>query len=236
MKIRHRGVIRLMALLMSWLIRAWLSTLNYKIVFPRGYDRLTHPRDERFICALWHESLLAGMVVRTKVHALISQHADGELIAQVIGFLGYGAARGSTTRGGAAALGDLSAAARHSHILVTPDGPRGPRRQFQAGTIYLASRTGLPMIFIGVGFSCAWRARSWDRFAVPLPWSTVYNYVSEPVIIPPDITKARRNELRAEAEELFCRVTAAAEAWAAGGPRPSPLPMPQPETLRRRAA
>src|SRR5439155_26016711 len=108
MKLRHRGLIRLVALLMAWLIRAWLSTLNYRVVFPSGIARLPDPRDRRLICAIWHESLLAGLIVRTRIQSLISQHADGELIAQVAGFLGYGAVRGSTTRGGGAALVELA--------------------------------------------------------------------------------------------------------------------------------
>jgi lysophospholipid acyltransferase (LPLAT)-like uncharacterized protein len=234
-KIRHRGLIRLVALLMAWLIRAWLSTLNYKVVFPTGIYRLPDPRHQRYICALWHESLLSALIVRTNIQALISQHADGELIAQVAAFLGYGAVRGSTTRGGNNALAELVDLSRPTHILVTPDGPRGPRRRFQAGTIYLASRTGLPLVLIGVGFSLAWRARSWDRFAVPLPWSTVYNLVSEPISVPPDLSKARRNELRDQVELLFTRLTAAAEGWAAGEPRPRCL-SPATRTLVRKLA
>src|SRR5262249_26410096 len=178
MKLRSPRLIRLTALLMSWLIRAWLSTLQYRVVFPTGITRMVHPRQQRYICALWHESLFSALIVRTKIYAMISHHADGELIAQVAAFLGYGAVRGSTTRGGPEALHELAEMAKDAHILVTPDGPRGPRRQFQAGAIYLASRTGLPLVLIGVGFSHAWRARSWDRFAVPLPWSTVYNLMS----------------------------------------------------------
>ena len=68
-------------------------------------------------------------------------------------------------------------------------------------------------------------ARSWDRFAVPLPWSTVYNLLSEPITVPPDLSKARRNELRGQVEDLFIRLTAAAEEWAAGGPRPMSMPL-----------
>lgn len=224
MKLRHPAVIRLAALLMAWLIRAWLATLRYRVVFPPGITRMIDPRDQRYICALWHESLLSGLVVRTKIQALISQHADGELIAQVARFLGFGAVRGSTTRGGGAALAELADLGRPAHILVTPDGPRGPRRQFQAGTIYLASRTRLPLILIGVGFSKAWRAHSWDRFAIPAPWSTVYNVISEPIFVPSELSKVGRNEWRDRVEDLFRRLTAVAEEWAAGGPRPGHLP------------
>src|SRR5260221_8231705 len=220
MKIRNPLVIRWLAFAMAWAIRLWLSSCYYKVVFPNGYTRLVGPREQRFIVALWHESLFSALIVRTKIRALISQHADGEFIAQVAQFLGYGSARGSTTRGGAEALKELTESA-DAHILVTPDGPRGPRRSFQAGTVYLASRTGLPLVLIGVGFSHAWRARSWDRFAVPLPFSTVFNVVSEPIWVPAELSKSARNGWRAVLEEQFIRLTVAAELWAVSGPRPA---------------
>ena len=221
MKLRHPRAIRMLAFLMALLVRAWLSTLRYRVVFPSGMPGFPDPRQRRYICALWHECLFSGLVVRTRLYAMISRHADGEFIAQVIGFLGYGAARGSTTRGGGEALDELAEAAQWAHIVVTPDGPRGPRRQFQPGAVYLASRTGLPLVLIGVGFSHAWRARSWDRFAIPLPWSTVYNILSEPIPIPGDLPKARRNALQSQVADLFAELSASAEAWAAGGRRPS---------------
>src|SRR5262245_32924491 len=51
------------------------------------------------------------------------------------------------------------------HIAVTPDGPRGPRRKLQERVVFLASRTGLPLVLVGVGYEKVWRAGSWDRFA-----------------------------------------------------------------------
>lgn len=220
MKIRNPLLIRWLAFAFACAVRLWLSTLYYKIVFPEGYTSLVGPRQQRFIVALWHESILAGLVVRTQVRALISQHADGEFIAQVGQFLGYGSTRGSTTRGGAEALQELTELG-DAHLLVTPDGPRGPRRTFQPGTVYLASRTGLPLILIGVGFSHAWRANSWDRFAVPLPFSTVYNVVSELIWVPGDLSKSARGWWRIRLEDYFVRLTAIAERWALGGPRPT---------------
>jgi lysophospholipid acyltransferase (LPLAT)-like uncharacterized protein len=157
MKLRNPTLIRLVAFLASVLIRGWMSTLRLRLVFQDGRVHPTDPRVERFIYAFWHESLLAPTVRRTRVHILISQHADGEFIAQVCRFLGYGVVRGSSTRGGSLALLELMDRCTRSHLAVTPDGPRGPRRQVKVGIVYLASRTGMAIVPVGVGYTRAWR-------------------------------------------------------------------------------
>jgi lysophospholipid acyltransferase (LPLAT)-like uncharacterized protein len=225
MKLRHPLLIRWAGFLASWLIRGWLSTIRYRIVFAPGIIHPTDPRRERFIYAFWHESFLAPAFIRTRVDALISRHADGELIAQVCRGLRYGVIRGSTTRGGTVAVRELVRAARRSHLLVTPDGPRGPRRRIQPGLIYLASQSGLPIVPVGVGFAHAWRARSWDRFAVPWPGSLLCAVVSEAITVPPGLTRGELEGYRLRVEEHFQRLTEAAERWAEGGPRPLRPPM-----------
>ncbi|HEY5649581.1 MAG TPA: lysophospholipid acyltransferase family protein, partial [Nitrospiria bacterium] len=102
------------------------------------------------IVAFWHSRQLMMPYAYSgpgKVNVLVSQHRDGELIAQTIAYFGMGALRGSTTRGGAAALRGLIRKAREGEDLgVTPDGPRGPRQVAQMGVIELAKLTGLPII------------------------------------------------------------------------------------------
>jgi len=221
MKLRNATLIRWLAFVTACLIRAWLATLHYKIVYLGGFAHPTSPRRERFLYAIWHEAFLAPAFVRTKIYTLISQHSDGEYIAQVCSFLRFGVVRGSTTRGGGPALLGLTRMAKRSHLLVTPDGPRGPRRRVQPGLVYLSSRTGLPIVFIAVGFSRAWRARSWDRFAVPWPGSTICAVLSEAVSVPENLDRAGQELVRRQLEEEFARLSACAESWAAGGPRPA---------------
>ena len=74
---------------------------------------------------------------------------------QVAHFMGHECVRGSTYRGGAAALAELARKGRDMHIAITPDGPRGPRRQLAQGPIFLASRLGLPIVALGFGISTA---------------------------------------------------------------------------------
>lgn len=102
------------------------------------------------IVAFWHSRQLMapyayGGPVRMRV--MVSRHGDGELIAQLLGYFGMAASRGSTTRGGMAALRTLIRNARQGEDLaVTPDGPRGPVQKVQMGVIELAKLTGLPIV------------------------------------------------------------------------------------------
>jgi lysophospholipid acyltransferase (LPLAT)-like uncharacterized protein len=223
MKIRHPFFIRLTALLISWAIRVWIGTLNF---CHRSLVREADPRKcklgARFIYAFWHENLLlpAYFYARRDIHVLISQHADGELIARVCRHLGFSTVRGSSRRGGIEALRKLLRASRSSHLAVVPDGPRGPRRSLQLGPIYLASRTGLPIVPSGIGFERAWRARSWDRFALPYPWTRARVVTAEPIVVPPDLGKEELEHWRQRVEAVMLQVTAWAEEWAITGKWP----------------
>jgi len=224
MKIRHPFVIRLAALLVAWLIRVWIGTLRPRY-HPLGQnvDPLRRDFTRRFIYAFWHENLLlpACFYAHPRIQVLISQHADGELIARACKHLRFGTIRGSTTRGGTEALLQLVRASRACHLAVVPDGPRGPRRRLQLGPIYLASRTGLAIVPIGIGFHRPWRAKSWDRFALPRPWSRASVVTMEPVHIPPDLDKAELEEWRQYVDGLMHEVTRLAEQWAETGKWPA---------------
>lgn len=229
MKLRHPGLIKLAALLAAFLIKAWISTVRLRI---RMADWTTDPDHSRCrgpcLHAFWHEGILAltSTTYRNPVYVLISQHADGELIAQVIRYLNLRTVRGSTTRGGAQAVVELLERSRWSHLAITPDGPKGPRRQVQRGVVFLASRSGLPVVPYGLAFSRAWRMRSWDRFAVPLPFSTIYGVTAPSVLVPPELDRAGQDAWLERIQAGLDAATAAAERWAeekggAGWPRPS---------------
>jgi lysophospholipid acyltransferase (LPLAT)-like uncharacterized protein len=154
---------------------------------------------------------------RTRIHVMISHHFDGELITRVCQHLGGDVIRGSSTRGGASALVEMAKASDSTHLLLNPDGPRGPRRQVQIGLIVLASRTGLPIILVGVGYSRCWRMKSWDRFAVPKPFSNVYVFAHPPILVPPDLDHDQLRDWRDRVEGTFLEITQRAEQWAATG-------------------
>lgn len=223
MKLRNGPLLRLVALLAAWLIRCWMGTLRDRLGFLGPPVHPVNPRrGVRFIYAFWHDTLMLPAVMKARIDVLISQHADGELIAQVCRHLGKGAVRGSSTRGGSEAMLGLMERSRHAHLAVTPDGPRGPRRRVQLGLIFLASRTGLPIIPVGIGYARAWRLRSWDRFALPRPWSFATCVMAAPVHVPARLNREGLERYRRLVEEELLHTSAAAERWAETGVKPRP--------------
>ena len=124
----------------------------------RGHDAVDALyRDGRsIILAFWHaQQLMIPIGYRgTGSHVLISQHGDGEIIARIIARFGHEAVRGSSTRGGAAALRAMIKLGRSGRdVVVTPDGPKGPRQVAKLGVIQLAKATGLPIV--PLAFACS---------------------------------------------------------------------------------
>jgi lysophospholipid acyltransferase (LPLAT)-like uncharacterized protein len=223
-KIRHPALIRGLGLFGAWTIRGWMSTLHYRLDDRACGPQPTDVRQQRYIYAFWHETILFLARFRAKVHILISQHADGELIAQVCRHLRVGVVRGSSRRGGPGAALELLEKSRHSHLAITPDGPRGPRRKVKPGLIFLASHCALPVLPIGIAFQKAWRAGSWDRFAVPYPGSTAFGVGAAPIIVPPHLDQVGLRAYQQLVEDRLLEVTDQAERWAAGLPRQWPAP------------
>jgi hypothetical protein len=225
MRIRSKILDRLCGSFGAAVLRAWRRTLDVRTLSPLASADVNHPDHAGdYIYVAWHETILAmtlwGMPVLSKAVVLISQHQDGEYISQIVEHLGASTIRGSTKRGGRAALRELLQLGPNKHLGITPDGPRGPRRQFQAGAAYVASRIGRPIVPVGCGYSSAWRARSWDRFAVPKPFSALRVVVGSPVNVPAGLDSAGIEIWRSHLEKQLLECTAAAEWWAANGHPP----------------
>lgn len=129
------------------------------------------------IFCFWYESLLSAAYRfrGLKIAILISRSFDGELIARTVQRLGFVPVRGSSTRGGAGGLRGMAEAYAAGRICaLTIDGPKGPRRVAKAGATQLAGLTGAGWVgCFHAEAQGAWRLRSWDRFAIPRPFTTV---------------------------------------------------------------
>jgi lysophospholipid acyltransferase (LPLAT)-like uncharacterized protein len=126
---------------------------------------------------------------------LISEHRDGELVAQAAESLGYGLIRGSSTRGAERALISLVRELEAGHeIAITPDGPRGPARKFAPGALVAAQRSDTFILPVAMSASRSWSLRSWDRFMIPKPFARVTIAYGVP-------TKVEASNARAAAEE-----------------------------------
>jgi lysophospholipid acyltransferase (LPLAT)-like uncharacterized protein len=147
----------------------------------------------------------------------LSQHPDAEILARVAHHMGFDCVRGSTYHGGAKAVLELLERSRNQHLTITPDGPRGPRRQLAQGPIYLASRLQLPLVVMGFGYDRPWRTNSWDQFAVPRPFSRGRAIIGPPLMVPRDLDRDGIEHCRLRVEKLLNGLTTEAEAWATAG-------------------
>lgn len=218
MKIRHPVAIRSAAFVLSVWLRSWMSMSPVR---EQLADAATDPhnRQGRYLYLFWHENVVpaTAIYVKTGIEALVSEHRDGELITQVARWMGGGTIRGSSTRGGERALRAMLEKSDHTRLAITPDGPRGPRRQVPLGPIYLASRASIPIVPMGLCPKNAWRAKSWDKMAIPKPFMPVYVQGGTPIHVPADLPRSDMEEYRLMCQRGLDEAQAAAEARSAAG-------------------
>jgi lysophospholipid acyltransferase (LPLAT)-like uncharacterized protein len=145
-------------------------------------------RREAFLGAIWHAGLFcAAHRFRDRGIAIaVSRSRDGDRIDAVLARLGFGPSpRGSSSRGGVAALAGLIRAARAGRTLgILCDGPRGPARACKPGVVAAARATGLPVYAIGIAARPALRFRSWDGAFLPLPFARIALDFAPPLAVP----------------------------------------------------
>ncbi len=159
----------------------WRLTVLDENLKPSGRNRL-----KNFLYAHWHEDIpvlsLKGGVAN--VCTMASQSRDGEVIARVLKWFGYEVCRGSSRRGGGAALLQMKRAYQSGkNLALAVDGPRGPRHEVKAGIVALAEKGGSMPIVIGTAnakYKFVFR-KSWDQMWFPLPFSPVVVIYSDPI-------------------------------------------------------
>jgi lysophospholipid acyltransferase (LPLAT)-like uncharacterized protein len=159
-----------------------------------------------YIVGFWHGRILPlslyfknrGIVVIT------SENFDGEWIARIIGRLGYGTARGSSSRNARAATLQLVRDIRAGRSVgFTLDGPRGPARVAKPGAIWLAGATGAPLLPCHAEAERSWELRSWDRTQIPRPFSRVHMVVGKPIELPRGLGDDAQAEASRELEAVL---------------------------------
>jgi lysophospholipid acyltransferase (LPLAT)-like uncharacterized protein len=174
----------------AWLVRLYISTLRSTLrvrhLHLENIQDFDHPKRPYIVC-FWHCHLLLMVYGRHRrpMQVMISQHRDGELIARTMELFGIEVSRGSTTRGGPAALRAMLRESRRGiNLAFTPDGPRGPRRVLQPGVIAAAQITGLPLIPVVTSAERKRVLGSWDRMEIPRPFSRFLFAYGEPITVP----------------------------------------------------
>ncbi len=160
----------------------------------------------------WHQRQLfcvrymLGLQARgLKLGFLVSPSLDGELAARVIHTWGAHAIRGSSTRTGAQAMRDLYQAIRRDGIspVTAPDGPRGPAYEFKSGTVMLAQLSGAPMLPLSYAARTEWHLRSWDRFVIPRPFTSVVIAIGQPRAVERGLSASALELIRQEIEDTL---------------------------------
>jgi lysophospholipid acyltransferase (LPLAT)-like uncharacterized protein len=189
------------------LISALLATCRFEVSGQQNFRQFWNVR-QPVVFVLWHGRLLAGAYHqrRNGLVALISQHRDGEYIARVVERWGYHTVRGSSTRGGSGALrGLLRQLGRGRSVVLTPDGPRGPRQRMKPGALLVAQMSGAPIVPVATGADRAWWIEGWDRFQIPKPFSRIRIAYGTPLLLP---ERRDPQDLEEPAAELEARLDA----------------------------
>jgi hypothetical protein len=126
------------------------------------------------LAALWHENIAPTVyLLRNRgFTGLVSQSFDGELAARMLKKFDVRSVRGSSSRGGLKAMGELLNEVNETQLVgLTIDGPKGPRRKAKPGLAMLSAQSNLPILPIASVISPSRRLNSWDRMPLPLPFS-----------------------------------------------------------------
>ena len=184
---RKRAEVAAIAALGYPVVRALTSTWKWRVSGAGHVDAITAAGHQP-ILAVWHGRILAATPYfqRRGIVAMASENFDGEWIARLLGKFGYGAARGSTSRGGPAALRQLVREVKAHGVAFTLDGPRGPAEVAQPGAVWLARATGQPLLPFHSEAASSWTLKSWDRTQIPKPFTTVAMAIAEPIYVPRD--------------------------------------------------
>jgi len=192
------------------LARTWRLKVNdHAGVLARGDAELPP-----IIWAFWHNRLLVVPIVyerfaRHRRNAvLISKSRDGGILAGCIERFGGKPVRGSSSRGGAAAMRILQRMiAEGCDAFITPDGPKGPRYSVSAGAVWLSQETGAPIMPVSVGVSRCWQLGRWDGFLIPKPFARVEVTLESPHIVSKISTEENLESEQARLRDLMLSQT-----------------------------
>jgi hypothetical protein len=167
------------------------------------------------IYAFWHRCVFpATWFFRHQgIAVLTSRSADGEYIARIIERFGYVAVRGSSSRGAVAGLIGMHRELRHGRVpAFTVDGPRGPRYVAKPGPLFVARKSGVPVVAFHISLERPWTLRSWDAFMIPRPFSRAHVRFAAPIRVPRRADDATLERCHTELQAALDRIRADADA------------------------
>lgn len=173
--------------MLNLLARTWRFRINNK------------PGDFNSIVAFWHGKMLPVWYYFKNFNPLgiVSLSKDGEILSLLLKNWNYRLVRGSSSKGGKEVIDKTINENHNGPVLITPDGPRGPKEEMKAGAIIISLKSKKPLILCGVNISQKIRLKkSWDNFEIPLPFSKIYLFFSEKIVFDNPMAKEEVNLLR----------------------------------------
>lgn len=170
----------------------------------------------RAIFTFWHGRIFPATYYWRKrgIVVMTSQNRDGEFIAQCIQRFGYGAARGSSSRGGFRALAEMARQIRRGQdAAFTIDGPRGPRYVAKQGPVLLALKTGAAIFCFHISLKHKIQLKSWDEFQVPLPFTPAVVLKAAPIWVPPGATEENLRDLHQQMQAALDDLRIKGDSW-----------------------
>jgi hypothetical protein len=166
---------------LNWLIFLYIklvyATSRWHFIFPASYEQEVFLNSKSEIFAIWHNRLAFGpgiFLKKQNVEALISPHSDGAIISQVVKYFGFEVVSGSTNKGAVASLKQIMKKLKDgTSIVITPDGPRGPRYQINSSITEIARKYSNGLIPISCECSNYFTLNSWDKLIFPLPFCKI---------------------------------------------------------------
>jgi hypothetical protein len=205
--------------LIGWMghfaIRIIGRTIRWQTAGDSHLDEI-HKSGNRAIFTFWHGRIFPatyyfrhrGIVVMT------SMNRDGDAIAECIQRLGYGVARGSSSRGGFRALAEMAREIRRGRDAgFTIDGPRGPKYVAKQGPVLLALKTGAAIFCFHVSMKHKIQLKSWDEFQIPLPFTRAVLLQAAPIWVPSDAPEAHLRDLHRQVQATLDKLRDEGDSW-----------------------
>jgi hypothetical protein len=188
------------------LVKALSATYRVRLYDPEN-EQTVLDRHQSLIYASWHQRFFPGITFfssRKPIAIMISQSRDGEMVARVVDILGWRSVRGSSTRGGVAALKRLKDLARAGYkIGHIVDGPKGPFGYVKPGLLRIAQVAGMPVVPTITSAQKKWVFNSWDRFMVPKPFSRVIIRFGDAIDVPAELDGDAFEQKRVSIEQCL---------------------------------
>ena len=169
------------------------------------------------IYTFWHNRVFLATYFwqRRAIVVMTSRSFDGEYIARFIQRFGYGAARGSSTRGATGAVVEMVRLIRAGcPTAFTIDGPRGPRYEAKMGSVLLAKKTGCPILPFTIAAKNFWEVKnSWDLAQIPKPFTRALVVIARPIYVADDADDQELEVKRTELQHALDEINQRGEDW-----------------------